>query len=210
VLRADVPDGIFTLGVEADDAGAAAEHAAFADQCLPALLALPDNEGADRGGLRAAVVAQLAGLRRTVRDQGIGYLGAFAGRVEDRLTLVLLAVASSTVEFPPQIDPASVLAVMAREECPEADVEEFDTPAGRAVGLRRVEPLRGLPEGQQRIAGVAQALVPFPQAGLLGAVVGYTYTGQDVDVAAAITAVMACRMRAVAAEPAAPELLTTP
>lgn len=33
VLRAQVPDGIFTLAVEADDVAAAAEHAAFAGRC---------------------------------------------------------------------------------------------------------------------------------------------------------------------------------
>ena len=38
VLRAQVPEGIFTLGVEADERTAAAEHAAFADRCQPLLL----------------------------------------------------------------------------------------------------------------------------------------------------------------------------
>ena len=38
VLRAPVPEGIFTLAIEADDAAAAAEHAAFADRCRPLLL----------------------------------------------------------------------------------------------------------------------------------------------------------------------------
>jgi hypothetical protein len=44
---------------------------------------------------------------------------------------------------------------------------------------------------------VAQALVPFADAGLLGTVIGYSYAAQDIDTAAVLTAVMACRLRAV-------------
>jgi hypothetical protein len=38
VLRAQVPEGIFTLSVEADERAAAAEHVAFADRRQPLLL----------------------------------------------------------------------------------------------------------------------------------------------------------------------------
>ena len=37
LLRAPVPEGIFTLAIEADDATATAVHAAFADRCQPLL-----------------------------------------------------------------------------------------------------------------------------------------------------------------------------
>jgi hypothetical protein len=90
-----------------------------------------------------------------------------------------------------------VLAAKLREQYPEADVEEFETPTGNAVGLRRLELMPGLPEGHEVAAGVAQAFVPFPDAGLLGAIIGYSYAAKDIDTAAVLTAVMACRMRAV-------------
>ena len=38
VLRAQVPEGIFTLSIEDDDAAAASSHAAFAERCLPLLM----------------------------------------------------------------------------------------------------------------------------------------------------------------------------
>jgi hypothetical protein len=53
-LRADVRDGTFTLGVEADDETAAAEHAAFADRALPLLTRA--DPGADPERLRASVI----------------------------------------------------------------------------------------------------------------------------------------------------------
>lgn len=183
-LRADVPDGTFTLAIEADDETAAAEHAAFADRALP-LLARADP-GADPERLRASVTDQLSGLRRAV-----------AGQDGEHASLVLLAVAAAQAAFPPGTDPVPGLAARMREQYPEADVEEFQTPTGSAVGLRRLELMRGLPAGHEAAAGVAQAVVPFPGAGLIATVTGYSYAARDIDTAAVLTAVMACRMRAV-------------
>jgi hypothetical protein len=108
---------------------------------------------------------------------------------------VLLSVAGTRAAFPPGIDPVPGLAAKMREQYPEADVEEFETPAGSAVGLRRLELMPGLPEGREVAAGVAQAVVPFPDADLLGTVTGYSYAARDIDTAAVLTAVTACRMR---------------
>jgi hypothetical protein len=199
-LRADVPDGIFTLAIEADDETAAAEHANFADRALP-LLARSDP-GAEPERLRTALIDQLAALRRAVTDSGVGYLGAVAGQDGQWVSLVLLSVAGTQAEFPLDVDPAAGLAAKLREQYPEADVEQFETPTGSAVGLRRLEQIPGLPEGHEAVAGVAQAIVPFPDAGLLGTVIGYSYAAQDIDKAAVLTAVMACRMRAVEPEAA--------
>jgi hypothetical protein len=194
-LRADVPDGIFTLAIEADDETAAAEHAAFADRALPLLTRA--DPGADPERLRSSVIEQLSSLRRTVAGSGVGYLGAVAGRDAERLSLVLLSVTATQATFPPGIDPAPGLAAKLREQYPEADVEQFETPSGTAVGLRRLELMPGLPEGHDVVAGVAQAVVPFPDAGLLGTVMGYSYAARDIDSAAVLTAVTACRIRAV-------------
>jgi hypothetical protein len=75
-------------------------------------------------------------------------------------------LAIEEARFPPGIGPAPALAAKVREQHPEADVEEFETPTGSAVGL-------------------------------LGTVIGYSCAARDIDTAAALTAVMACRMRAV-------------
>jgi hypothetical protein len=197
-LRADVPDGIFTLAIEADDETAAAEHAAFADRALP-LLTRADSF-ADPERLRSSVIDQLSSLRRAVAGSGVGYLGAVAGQDGERVSLVLLSVAGTQATYPPGIDPAPALAAKMREQYPEADVEEFETPTGSAVGLRRLELMSGLPEGHEVAAGVAQAVVPFPDAGLLGTVTGYSYAARDIDTAAVLAAVTACRMRAVGPE----------
>lgn len=194
-LRADVPDGTFTLGVESDDEAAAAEHAAFADRALPLLTRA--EVGTDPAELRASVIGQLSELRRAVAGSGVGYLGAVAGQDGDRVSLVMLTVSGTQATFPPGADPVPALAAELRERYPEADVEEFETPAGSAVGLRRLELMRGLPEGQQVPAGVAQAVVPFPGAGLLGTVTGYSYAARDIDTAAVLAGVMACRLHAV-------------
>jgi hypothetical protein len=194
-LRADVPDGTFTLAIEADDETAAAEHAAFADRALPLLTRA--DPGADPERLRASLIGQLSSLRRAVADSGVGYLGAIAGQDGERVSLVLLSVTGTQATFPPGTDPVPELAAKMREQYPEADVEQFETPAGSAVGLRRLELMPRPPEGHEVAAGVAQAVVPFPDAGLLGTVIGYSYTARDIDTAAVLTAVTACRMRAV-------------
>ena len=194
-LRADVPDGIFTLAIEADDETAAAEHAAFADRALPLLTRADPCTDPER--LRSSVIDQLSWLRRTVAGSGVGYLGAIAGQDGERVSLVLLSVAGTQATYPPGIDPVPGLTAKMREQYPEADVEEFETPTGSAVGLRRLELMPGLPEGHEVAAGVAQAVVPFPDAGLLGTVTGYSYAARDIDTAAVLTAVTACRMRAM-------------
>ena len=71
-MRAKVPDGIFSLAVEADEATARAEHAAFADRCMP-LLATAQGEP---GQIRSALLAQLWAARQIVAAGGLGYLGA--------------------------------------------------------------------------------------------------------------------------------------
>src|SRR4029077_19002082 len=114
--------------------------------------------------LRSSVIDQLSSLRRAVAGTGVGYLGAAAGQDGERVSLVLLTVAGTQATFPPGIDPAPALAAKLREQYPEADVEQFETRAGSAVGLRRLELMPGLPEGYEAVAGVAQAVVPFPDA----------------------------------------------
>jgi hypothetical protein len=104
------------------------------------------------------------------------------------------------MEFPAGADPASLLAALARHRYPGAAVEEFETLSGTGVGIRRCESQPGPFGRNEENAGVAEALVPFPGAGLLGAVTGYSYTTADIDLAAAFTALIACRMRAVSTD----------
>ena len=196
-LRAEVPDGIFNLGVEVDDETAAAEHAAFAERAVPAVMqATPQTDAAQA---RRSIIDQLAGLRRAVAATGIGYLGVVPALVGDRPTLVLLSVAGTPMRFSmPLLDPASMLATALRQQHPEALVEQFQTPAGdNAVGLRRLELMPGAPEGREVAAGVCQVFVPFANAGLLATVIGYTYSAQDIDLAAVLVGLTACKLRVV-------------
>src|ERR1700722_13724251 len=89
VLRAPVPDGIFTLAIEADDAAAAAEHAAFADRCRPLLLRAVGGDADEAAWLRAELIGQLGAMRRTAAVSGLGYLGALAGGQGGRLAGIL-------------------------------------------------------------------------------------------------------------------------
>jgi hypothetical protein len=272
-LRAQVPDGIFTLGVEAGDEEAAASRAAFADRCAP-LLCRAAGDPAAAARLRADLVRQLAALRAEVARSGIGYLGAVAGeRGDGRVALILLAVAATPMRFPPAVDPASLLTTVLARQYPGAAIEEFDTESGVAAGIQRVglrpgdsgtgnprtaaEDPAGLDPGAllgasllrdallrdalladldgapaadaagaavtgARAAtgagdaaragvtgvgeagaagGVSQALVPFPEAGLLGAVTGFCFNAADVAVATVFTAAIAFALRAVPVEP---------
>ena len=193
-LQADVPDEIFSLAVEADDETAAAEHAAFAQRCMPLLLRIdPDN--AERHG--PDLITQLTGLRQAVKATGMSYLGAIAGAHQDRAALIVLGVAATPMELPEDIAPASLLAALARHRYPGAAVEEFETLSGTGVGIRRCESRPGPFGGNGENAGMAEALVPFSEAGMLGAVTGYSYMAEDIDLAATFTALIACRMRAV-------------
>jgi hypothetical protein len=196
-LRAQVPDGIFTLAVEADDETASEEHEAFADRCLPVLTAASGGTG-DPTRLREEITSQLATLRRAVADSGLGYLGAVAGENEGRPALILLGVAGAAQSFPDGVDPASLLADTLRHRYPGAAVEEFDTADGTGVGIRRCDQL-ALP-GADIDTGISQALVPFPCAGLLGSVTGFCFNAEDIDLATVFTATIAHHMTVVTSE----------
>ena len=202
VLRARVPEEIFTLALELDDDQAAAEHAAFADRCQPLLLRVAEDDPAQADRLRADVISQLGALRRTVAASGLGYLGALAGQHDRRPALIVLGIAATPLEFPDGIDAASLLAALLRSRYPGAAVEEFPTARGAGAGIRRCEEI-SLPPATPGgglltlTAGISQALVPFPDAGLLGAVTGFCFTPADIDLATVFTAVIAHHMTVV-------------
>jgi len=203
VLRAPVPEGTFTLSVEADDVTAAAEHAAFADRCQPLLLRAVGGDADEAAWLRAELISQLDALRRAVAASGLGYLGALAGERDGRPVLILLGIAAAPQVFPDGIDPASLLAAMLRHQYPGAAVEEFETAQGTGAGVRRCEETAfaaAASAGQQPtvITGTSQALVPFPEAGLLGTVTGFCPAAADIDIATVFTATIAHRMTVIA------------
>lgn len=206
VLRAQVPDGIFTLAVEADDIAAAAEHAAFADRCRPLLLHAVGGDTEEAAWLRDELIGQLDAMRDSAAAGGLGYLGALAGYQDGRPVLILLAIAAAPFAFPAGIDPASLLAAMQRAQYPGAAVEEFATARGTGVGIRRSEEA-ALPAPAGRpaaiAAGISQALVPFPEAGLLAAVTGFCCSPADIDVATVFTATIAHHLTMVPDGPAA-------
>lgn len=199
-LRASVPEGIFTLAIEADDAAAAAEHAAFADRCQPLLLRAVGGDAEEAAWLRTELVGQLAALRETVAADGLGYLGALAGDQDGRPVLILLGIAVAPIALPNGIDPASLLAAMLRRQYPGAAVEEFPTAHGAGVGVRRCAEtaLPGPADQPSEIAaGISQAFVPFPEAQLLGTVTGFCFTPADIDVATVFTATIAYHLTVV-------------
>ena len=201
LLRAQVPEGIFTLAVEADDAAATVEHAAFADRCEP-LLRSVRGDADEAEWLRSDLIGQLGALRQAVGGSGLGYLGALAGEHEGRAAFIVLGIAATVMEFPDGIDPASLLAGMLRRQYPGAAVEEFVTAQGAGAGVRRCEEISlsaaSLSGGTLMIdAGISQALVPFREAGLVGTVTAFCCTPADIDLATVFTATIACNMSAV-------------
>jgi hypothetical protein len=200
-LRTSVPEGIFTLAIEADDATAAAEHAAFTDRCQPLLLLRAVGGDAEEAAwLRTELIGQLAALRETVAADGLGYLGALAGDQGGRPVLILLGIAVAPIALPNGIDPASLLAAMLHRQYPGAAVEEFPTAHGVGVGLRRcAETALPGPAGQPSAiaAGISQAFVPFPETQLLGTVTGFCFTPADIDVATVFTATIAYHLTVV-------------
>jgi hypothetical protein len=173
VLRAKVPDGTFTLAIEAEDRDAAAEHAVFADRCQSLLLRAVGGDAAEVGWLRDDL----------------------AGERDGRPALLLLGIAAKPLSYPDGIDPASLLAAMLKGQYPDAAVEEFATAQAAAVGVRRCDTLCLPPggDGEQLTidVGISQALVPFPDAGLLGQVTGCSFRPEDVDMATVFTATIA-------------------
>jgi hypothetical protein len=206
VLRAQVPEGIFTLAIEADDVAAAAEHAAFADRCQPLLLHAVGGDAEEATWLRAELISQLDAMRGSAAAAGLGYLGALAGNQGGHPVMILLGITATPFAFPTGIDPASLLAAMLRGQYPGASVEEFDTACGVGVGIRRCEEAALPAPANQPVAfaaGISQALVPFPEAGLLGTVTGFCYSPTDIDVATVFTATIAHHMTVVPDELAA-------
>jgi hypothetical protein len=150
--------------------------------------------------LRSELIGQLDELRRSVAADGLGYLGAMAGDKDGRPVLILLGIAAAPMELPERIDPASLLAAMLRRQYPGAAVEEFPTAHGVSVGIRRCEETAlPAPADQPRAiaAGISQALVPFPEAGLLGTVTGFCSSPADIDVATVFTATIAYHLTAI-------------
>ena len=133
-------------------------------------------------------------MRDTVEVAGVGYLGVVAGKRDGRAAVIVLAISITVMEFPAGADPASLVAATLRREYPQAVVEEFATASGTGVvGMQRHERDHG-----SGIA-VSQALVPFADAGLLGAVSGGAAASMpDVEMAMVLTAAIAHRMRVVA------------
>jgi hypothetical protein len=201
VLRTQVPEGIFTLALEEDDESAASSHAAFANRCLPLLMRAVSDDAEEAEWLRAELIGQLGALRQAIGASGLGYLGALAGEHDGRPVLVMLGIAATPQVFPGSIDPASLLAAMLRRRYPGSAVEEFATADRAGVGIRRCEAIR-YPSGSEGTlpqieAGVSQALVPFPEAGLLATVTGFCLTHQDIDMATVFTATIAHHMTVV-------------
>jgi hypothetical protein len=237
-LRAEVPGRIMSLAAGADDETAAAEHAAVARRWLP-----PDAP--ERA--RDEALAHLAAARERAARGGLGYLGVLTGQVHGRPRMVMLGIAATTFRSPAGVEPGSLLAALLRHQYPppSALVEEFETPHGPAVGVRRCDRItlparprlpahqdqrqqdqrrqadrtgqqadghgqqnegrqgqgqKGQGQGQkgqgqqagdasQTIeAGISQALVIFPEAGLLGTVTGFCPDAADLDLAAVFTA----------------------
>ncbi len=198
-LRFNVPEGTFTLAVEADETTAQADHAAFAERCLPLLSTGGDRDGAR---LRREIITQLGALRQAVGGSGLRYLGALTGVHDDRPVLVLVGIAAAPLPMPDGVSPASLLAALLRHRYPAALVEEFSTTQGEAVGMRRYDELSfstGMP-GEEPVSissGISQVLAPFPEAGLLATVTGLCYPPDDIDLATVFTATIACRMTAI-------------
>jgi hypothetical protein len=96
---------------------------------------------------------------------------------------------------------------MLRRQYPGAAIEEFPTAAGAGAGIRRCESIRlssGTADGRPLMidAGISQALVPFPEAGLLAAVTGFCFTPTDIDLATVFTATIAHHMTVAPRSPA--------
>ena len=200
VLRTQVPEGIFTLAVEAYDVAAAAEHAAFADRCRPLLLHAVGGDTEEAAWLRTELIGQLDAMRNSAAADGLGYLGALAGNRDGRPVLILLGIAAAPFVFPAGIDPASLLAAMQRAQYPGAAVEEFATARGTGVGIRRSEET-ALPAPAGQSAAIAARDIAgsgsVPGSGLLGTVTGFCYSPADIDVATVFTATIAHHMTVV-------------
>lgn len=180
----------FSLAVEADDATAEAEPAAFADRCLP--------PGAP-GQARDQVLALRRAARQVLASSGIGYLSVLIGKSTDGRGCCCSG-SPPPVKTPEGIDTASLLAAMLRHSYPEppAPIEEFDTRHGHAVGVRRCDelalPFPG-PDGQPtRIdTRISQAMVIFPEAGLLGIMTRFCFDPDDIDLTTVLTVAIAHR-----------------
>ena len=168
---------------------------------------LHTGSGDDPQQLKADIIRQLAGLRQAVAGTGLGYLGALSDVRDGRPALLLLGIAATMLSLPDGVEPASLLAAMLRHEYPDAHIEDFPTSTGVGVGLQYVrdqtfdgllsEGASGPPTGNESLTlrtGIAQALVPFPEAGLLGMAVGFSLTAADLDLAAVFAATIAFHM----------------
>ncbi len=89
---------------------------------------------------------------------------------------------------------------MLRRQYPGAAVEEFLTAQGAGAGVRRCSEVSLPAAGGSPStigAGISQALVPFPEAGLVGTVTGFCCTPADIDLATVFTATIAYSMSAL-------------
>lgn len=180
-IQFEVPDDLFSLAVECDDAEAAAAHAAFLDEHLPA------DAPAE---VRPQALAQLAAIRRELIDGQVRYLGLASADIDGHWVLCLFGVSVATFWIRDVVHPGNLLAaVLGHQLEPEqALIEEFDTPHGPAVGVRRAEVLT-VPQTdppRQVDTGAAQVVVMFPVLDVVGVVSGFCLDLDDIDLTAAV------------------------
>jgi hypothetical protein len=173
-LRAEVPARVFSLAIEADEATARAEHAAFADRCMPLLT----RGQASHQQTRQELLRQPWAARQVLAAGGLGYLAVLAGELDCQTRLLLLGVAAAPLEVPDGIDPGSLLAALLRHQYPAAQIGEFPTAHGQGIGIRRCGQLSvpaAVSGGEPFMIDTAtsQAMVIFPEARLLGIVTGF-------------------------------------
>lgn len=180
-IEFQVPDDLFSLGVELGDAEAAAVHAEFLDARL--------TDDAP-GELREQALAQLDAARRDLIEQRVRYLALASGEVDDHWSVCLFGVSLTELASAPEFDPGSMLAGVLghRYSENEALVEQFDTEFGPAVGVRRTD-LLAVPNTdppEYIDTGAAEVMVLFPELGVVGVVSGYCLDVQDIDLTAVL------------------------
>lgn len=197
-IEFEVPDDLLSLAVELDEEAAAAAHAAFLDERLT------DTAPAE---LRQQALAQLAAARQDLINGQVRYFGLASAELDGRWVMCLFGVSVVAFAVPEQFHPANLLAGVLRHQDLEdgALIEEFETPYGPAVGVRRADVLTVPASGSgwpQRIdTGAAQALVAFGELELVGVVSGYCLNLEDIDLTTAIVGVIAHTLN-ITAQPA--------
>ena len=173
-----VPDDLFSIAIDRDDAAASDQLLHFIDKRLG-----PDPT-ADQ---KADVLTQLLAARAALQHDSVVWSGVMSAPIDGQWVLAHFGVSVRTVQRGESL--AGLGAEIARRYRDDAVIEDFPTKHCEALGVRRIGTL--VAGDDEVTTAVAQVLCFFKETQGLATVTGIALSLEDLDVITLIVGAIA-------------------